>query len=59
MTAQERAILEHEAQKATNAVGTQIDLSFLPKELVSICIGVVRAHHERNGYRELMKGFNT
>jgi len=51
MAEQGREILEAEA----DAVGAEIDLSFLPKELVSICIGVVHAHHERNGYRELMK----
>ncbi len=55
MTEQERETLEEEARKAANAVGTKIDLSFLPRELVSICNGVVRAHHMRNGYRDLMK----
>lgn len=52
--AEDSAILEDRAQKATNSVGDEIDLSFLPKELVSICNGVVQAHHERNGYRDLM-----
>lgn len=52
---EDRAILEDRAQKAADSVGNEIDLSFLPKELVSICNGVVQAHHERNGYRDLMK----
>jgi len=50
---QYRKALEHSARTAADAVGEDIALSFLPKELIAFCYGVTKAYHERHGYKDL------